>query len=250
MGFNKIPKGGDMSIILSVNGFSGVGKSTVLQLLSERNRVLWIPRVTTRPPRKRERRNTEYEFVSLEEYEWRLTSGKRELDVVYEEGQRPPDAFDPGNDIWFSTSHRVSVRKKPYLTGIPNPRLWPALEASPYVDVVLFTSGYASPEIKKHWDVFRTAVRRLPNSLSMVTVFITMTDTEKMRKRLYKRCRKENIDFGSKWAKNVDHFGDDFGVLYDHVIYNDGTIEECVRQLEVIAGLRPAMIPTNQTAVR
>jgi UDP-2,3-diacylglucosamine pyrophosphatase LpxH len=173
--------------------------------------------------------------VSEEEFTARRLSSLsvRGEDILYLHGQRPAVIRETGNDVLYETSHEVTVRKQKYRTGIPNPRLWP--QASPYIDVALATFGYASPEMKKYWEEYQTRYS-ISNPLQMVTVFISMHDTEKMRRRLYDRCRKENIDFGSKWAKNEEHFGDDFASLYDHVVYNDGTVEECVRQLEVIAG--------------
>ncbi|HEY4512984.1 MAG TPA: hypothetical protein VJH06_00495 [Candidatus Paceibacterota bacterium] len=63
---------------------------------------------------------------------------------------------------------------------------------------------------------------------------------EDLRRRLMERCIQQDINFTEKWRKNLAHWHDPFEEQYDYVIWNDGTIEDCVRQLEVIAGLRPA----------
>ena len=253
-----------MTSFMCVNGFSGVGKSTLLDEFARRHRVRRARRVTTRRLRKGEP-PTEYEVVDDAEFDWLLSPIARNgggAKLLLTAPSRP-QAAEEESDILFFTDHLVTeykvaedtefdwplspvftnrlveVRKKRYRTGIPNPRFWHTEAPDPDVDAVLATFGYASPLIQKYWEGYCIS-HHLSNPLPMVTVFINMHYKEDLRRRLMERCIQQDINFTEKWRKNLAHWHDPFEEQYDYVIWNDGTIEDCVRQLEVIAGLRPA----------
>lgn len=221
---------------VNISGYTGVGKSTVSLILAERYHTLWIPRVTTRPRRQGENLN-EYEFLTPEEFEQRrrpraigadaVISDRTSDDVIISSRDGSiGEVGDSGGEILLFTVKQVYVRKEFYLRGTQCPHKWP--EPLPDTQLILSTFGYNSPMIKQ---------LVAPN---MVTVFIDVKDREELRQRLKERCERKDQNFTEMWRENLKYMEKDLGQYHQHVVYNDGTPEECAAEIEKLVGLRPA----------
>lgn len=223
-----------MAVHVNLNGYTGVGKTSVSRILAAKYRTQWIPRFTTRP-RRRGEDNAEYEFISEEEFRHLMRSVATGTDVVISDRphekivfsrKKPTIAFgDEGRDILLFTVRQVMVRGEYYWRGVLNPRLWP--EVAPDTELVLSTFGYKSPEIKQYV------------APDMITVFIDVSDKKELRRRLADRCKKKNQNFTEMWNQNLKYMTMELGKQHQYVVYNDGTPEECAAEIEKLVGLSP-----------
>lgn len=215
---------------LNVNGYAGVGKSTVLLILAQKYRTIWIPRITTRPMRKGENIN-EYEFVSWEEFRQRLLGSlARGNDVYIADGEitfsgdPDPDQFqgEVAGDILTRSAHQVFVRKGSYWTGVPHPRTWPT--SFPDTELIISTFGYFSPIVKENY------------AQDMINIFIDVHDEEELRRRLKERSRKLDLNFSEQWRKNLDKMEEmrKGGYKKYRVVYNDDSPEDCAAEISRI----------------
>lgn len=219
---------------LNINGYTGVGKTTISLLLATAYRTLWIPRVTTRPMRRGENVN-EYLFVSNAEFMRQAHSLDVGTDVILSDREDEGPVFsherdalvvgDAAPEILRLSVHQVRWRKdfNYYLTGVPAPHTWPKPRTD--TELVLSTFGYISPIIKEQM------------APEMLTIFIDVSDKEVLRERLRKRCRAKSQHFGELWKKNLAQFEKHRELEHDFVVYNNGDQEKCAAEIAKIAGL-------------
>ena len=179
---------------ISIGGFPGVGKTTILKILESWYQVHVIPRFTCRPIRRGEQGSQEYVFVSKTRF--------KKLGRA--------DFFVP------STVEPVEVNERMYFTATPRVRYWP--ETPPATELVVSLLGEAV-------NVIRAEVP------DMLTVFITHSSPFVVMKRTFAIDPLHKLHLIEEYGRErIWH-------AYDHIVFNEGTPEECAEKVARIAGL-------------
>lgn len=194
---------------VSINGFPGVGKTTMLETLERLGyKIHVIPRYYSRPRRPGEETSREYRFLEPEMFaEFR----KRGY-------------FIPG------TIREVVVNRKIYHTAIPRMSHWPKAPRETHF-IVSF---------------FGRSIFKIPNRTEWKLIFISCHSKEALLKRLTDRCLAHGIDPRRKLQRIEEYELIKIWDLYDFIVYNDdeNMPEVCAREIAQIA-LRSSAQPLN-----
>ena len=188
---------------ISLEGPPGVGKTSVGQAL---DRLLggnahWLPTFTSRPQREGEVNGKERFFVPQCEF---LRLGKAGI-------------FIP------STVHAVEVNGKVYYKAIAEYEYW----INPPEDAPAIISAFGSKTLM---------IRETIRPPRMMTFFIGLHHDFPLMKRLYDRAVKEGSDPTYKLQYIDEYMKSEPWRKYDHLVYNEGTPEECAREIIRLAG--------------
>ncbi|MEO5635176.1 MAG: hypothetical protein ABIS26_01210 [Candidatus Paceibacterota bacterium] len=186
---------------VNISGYGFSGKSTISRILANRHRTLWRPRITSRPPRPGEVPGNEYLFATAEEFKCRNSKG----------------------EVLHETVHPVFEGGRAYSTGILRPEFWP--QPCEKTELILSAFGRAAWQIKRDC------------APEMITFLVKVSDKEELAKRMI--LREERVETGvhARWDNNTWYEEIGLDADFDHVFYNDSSPEECVEQIERIAGL-------------
>ena len=185
---------------VNLSGYAGAGKSTISPLLWSRHKSIWVPRITCRPVRSGEKLDAEYLFVTREEFAERRARG----------------------EIIIPSIHPALVEgDSPYHTGVLYPQYWP--KPLPDTELLVSVFGKFAPQLKpiiKH---------------KFVNILLAVSDEEELKRRLLSRGGEEKCRH--HLGTNKTYKDTNIEAEFDYVVYNDGTPEETVWQIEEIAGL-------------
>jgi guanylate kinase len=196
---------------ITLDGLAGAGKTKISQLLTKKYRTHWYPRITTRNRRPGEIPGQEYLFISEDQFK-ALNAAHR----IMPHTVRHSPKKEGGNEY----------------RGILVPEMWPQRPGTEQLRLSVF--GSRIKVVKAYLDDHRG---EFPEFQNMHSFFIGMRDTETLRRRLQERCRKHKLNFIEKWKRNLWYTSIDLQGDYEHIVYNDGTPEECIAEIERIAGL-------------
>jgi guanylate kinase len=187
---------------LNLSSYPGGGKTTLTKLMINTYSCLLIPKFTTRPPRPIED-IPEYIFIKEDEFLYKKNAGH------------------------FITIEPINIYGEIHYSAIPKIEHWPKPDKN--TKFVLSTFGENAPYAKQF----------IPK---MKLIFIDFKNKDILMERLYLRCLLDNSGFEEKKKIIEQYIQKDIKRNYDHIIYNDGSIEESLEQI-----LNLVQVPQNIT---
>ena len=250
---------------INFGGSRGVGKTTVAQFLASRydqDEVIWLDRVSNRPIRPGEERTQEYQFPETKGSRLELGSIESSADELI--GFNTYSPFDPDfqtptirdgqltysrpvkrgkrflskdriggdslPDLLPASIEMLYIDGNTYISGVLHPKYWP--QPTSRTKLVISIFGRSSPKMKKYVKEYA------PEHVPEMTNFFLRLKTRELKKRLGNRNQKLGLSFDSRlWGETIRYLRTHPENDFDHVVYNDGTPEECALKIARIAGI-------------
>lgn len=177
---------------------SGAGKDSILKEIISQLGLKNALSFTTRPPRIREQNMVDYEFISQEDFKYKLQNNEIAEYVTYDvvNDQGLPDKWHYGLSM-------NQLTKDEFIITIVNP-------------------------------IGKKTIENMPEFKDKIVSILIDADDELRLKRILNRDNMTNEkckEMCRRYFSDEDHFKD---IYCDYIVYNNGELKECVQKVKEI----------------